>query len=122
MSTNCDDVTDTYADELATTDAGPCQHCYKAYMPTCGNFTATPPACSCACHLGSPATTAMWSTKLSSEAVKEEATKIGLAWHRIQGVEVHPFDNGSMIVVALDGADARKLVDHLVTLGMAEPT
>ena len=65
---------------------------------------------------------AVLSTKLSAKAIKEEAEKIGLVWHDIEGIEVVHFDDGSTVIVAGDGEDARKLVEHLVALGMAEPT
>ena len=63
---------------------------------------------------------AIWATKLSSSAIKDEAKKIGLDWHTIQGVEVHHFDDGTAILVTGETSDARALVDHLVALAMVE--
>jgi hypothetical protein len=61
-------------------------------------------------------------TKLSAEDMKMEASKIGLIWSAITGLFIQRFEDGSALVVVAEGdhADARKLVEHLVTSGMAE--
>ena len=61
-------------------------------------------------------------TKLSAKDVKTEASKLGLTWSAITGLVVQRFEDGSALIVVAEGdhADARKLLDHLVTSGMAD--
>ncbi len=61
-------------------------------------------------------------TKLSAKDVKAEASKLGLTWSAITGLVVQRFEDGSALIVVADGdhADARKLLDHLLTSEMAD--
>jgi hypothetical protein len=61
-------------------------------------------------------------TKISAEDVKTEASNHCLTWSTITGLVVQRFEDGSALVVVADGdhEDARKLLDHLVTSGMAD--
>jgi hypothetical protein len=63
-------------------------------------------------------------TKLSPDAIKGEATRLGIVWSEATGLLIHSFEDGSAALVVQPGdhADATRLVDHLVAQGLAGPT